>query len=251
MLLLVGVADSAEALDAAAGGADIVDVRNPAAGALGTPLPQTLRAVRRSIPPGLPLSTALGDRPGPAGSIALAAVGTAAFGVRYVHLGLRDTTSERAINVLRTVKTALEDFNLPTRLVAAGFADALRAGSPPPLVLPDIASQAGIAGCLLTTAIKDGSGLAAWMDMAALHAFVRACRERELSCMLAGSLTLADIPRIAALQPDVIGFRAAACRFDHAGSRISLAKVIALRRALDAQVLPLPSVVPAPKSGSK
>ncbi len=52
--LLASVTDVEEARLGAAGGADIIDLKNPAAGALGALAPETLRAVRTAPPPRTP-----------------------------------------------------------------------------------------------------------------------------------------------------------------------------------------------------
>jgi uncharacterized protein (UPF0264 family) len=248
MQLLISVLDGAEAAAAAAGGADIIDVKDPAAGALGAASTSMLRAVGGSIPPHLPLSAALGDRPGGPGSVELAARNAAGCGADFVKIGLLDTGDGDAVAALRAVKLAVADFAPPVRVIAVGFADFARAGSPAPLSLPHIAKEAGVDGCLLDTAIKDGQGLFAWLDDEALRSFVATCREFGLLSALAGSLAAEDVPRIAALRPDVVGFRGAACAGDRVSGRVTQEKVAALRRALDAQTISVPLVVPTASS---
>ena len=55
MKLLVSVVDAAEARVAAAAGADIIDVKNPAEGSLGAPTPAVIADVRAAVP-ALPVS---------------------------------------------------------------------------------------------------------------------------------------------------------------------------------------------------
>src|SRR4029077_10496484 len=88
MRLLVSVVDAAEARLAVAGGVDVVDVKNPAEGSLGAPSPGVIAAVRREVPPELPVSVALGDLPALPGTAALAAFGAARSGAAYVKVGL-------------------------------------------------------------------------------------------------------------------------------------------------------------------
>ena len=54
MKLLVSVVDAGEARAAAAAGADIVDVKNPAEGSLGAPTPDVIAAVRAAVPRSCP-----------------------------------------------------------------------------------------------------------------------------------------------------------------------------------------------------
>jgi len=231
MRLLLSVVDVSEARTAAGAGADIIDVKDPAAGALGRPAPGVVRAIRAAIPLALPVSVAVGDGPWVPREAAAAARDGADEGALFVKVGLRETPAAAALDTLRAVRAALPD---GTRLIAAGFADAARAGSPPPADLPWLAQAAGAHGCLIDTAVKDGRGLLDWLPAAALVAFVTACRQRGLLSALAGSLTPADLQRVAAIAPDIVGVRGAACDGDRIHGRISGRLVARLGRALAA-----------------
>ena len=80
MKLLVSVVDAAEARLAVAGGVDIVDVKNPAEGSLGAPVPGVIAQVRDVLAAELPLSAAIGDLPCLPGTAALAALGAVRSG---------------------------------------------------------------------------------------------------------------------------------------------------------------------------
>jgi hypothetical protein len=237
MRLLISVVDAAEAVEAAAAGADVVDVKDPSTGALGAATPGVVAAVRAATPADVPVSVALGDGPFEPAAIARAARAVALPGVAFVKLGVRDTPIPRALAALRAVRAAV-----PGRVavVVAGFADFGRAGSPPPLDLPALAREAGAQGCLLDTAVKDGRGLFRWLDDAALSGLVATCRAHGLFAALAGSLALADLPRLAAIAPDIAGVRGAACAGDRIGGRVSGERVRALARALADQVTSVP-----------
>lgn len=229
--LLVSVVDAAEASEAAAGGAHIIDVKDPVTGALGAATPRSVRRVRDATPPGLPVSAALGDGPFEPLSAAHAARLAAQCGAAFVKIGLRGMSTDRSLETVRSVRAGLPQ---RVRLIVAGFADFRRAGSPDPLVLPRLAQAAGAQGCLIDTAIKDGHGLFHWLDDVALRAFVATCRAHELLCALAGSLALTDLPRLARIGPDVIGVRGAACDGDRVHGRVSRQLVAALAAALRA-----------------
>ena len=66
MRLLVSVRSAAEVGAAVAGGARIVDAKEPGRGSLGAVDAGTLRAIAGALPPGVPLSVALGDLTAPA-----------------------------------------------------------------------------------------------------------------------------------------------------------------------------------------
>jgi (5-formylfuran-3-yl)methyl phosphate synthase len=231
MQLLLSVRDVAEALEAVTGGAHIIDVKDPSAGALGRPSRGVVRAIRTVVPEALPVSVALGDGPGEPREVAAAAGTAAAEGAAFVKVGLRDTPATQALAILETVRAALPP---TTQLIVAGFADFTRAGSPRPGDVPALAEAVGAHGCLLDTAIKDGRGLCHWLDDIALAAFVEACRGRRLLSALAGSLTVTDLPRIARARPEIVGIRGAACNGDRLHGAVSARRVREIRAALDA-----------------
>ena len=91
MRLLVSVRGSVEARAAVAGGADVIDAKDPARGALGAVRRDRLAAIRRAVGAARPVSAALGD----AGDAAMvAAAAAAARGVAFVKLGFGGVTSE-------------------------------------------------------------------------------------------------------------------------------------------------------------
>lgn len=215
----------AEAIEAARGGAQIIDVKDPATGALGAATPRVVREVRDVTPPGLPVSAALGDGPFEPRAAVRAAVLAARCGASFVKIGLRDTSAGRALDTLRAVRASLSQ---TVHLIVASFADFRRAGSPDPVDIPRLAHAAGAQGCLIDTAIKDGRGLFHWLDDVALQSFVTACRGRGLLSALAGSLAPADLPLLAAIRPDIVGVRGAACAGDRVHGRVSGEHVRAL-----------------------
>jgi uncharacterized protein (UPF0264 family) len=237
MRLLISVVDAAEAAAAAAGGADVIDVKDPATGALGAASPAVVAAVRAVTPAGLPVSVALGDGPFEPAAAAQAALAVARQGAAFVKLGLRETPADHAVATLRAVRAALPD---GVAVIVAGFADWKRAGAPAPRELPALARAAGIQGCLIDTAVKDGRGLFHWQDDADLLGFAGACREHGLLSALAGSLALADLARVAGLGADIAGVRGAACAGDRIRGRVSGDRVRALARALAHQVTSVP-----------
>src|SRR3954468_16318511 len=126
MRLLVSVVDASEARAAAAAGAHIVDVKNPAEGSLGAPTPAVIERVRAAVPPALPVSVAIGDMPNLPGTAALAALGAARSGASFVKVGLWGAMTEaEAVALLRAVQDGVA--HVPGAVVvAAAYADARR-----------------------------------------------------------------------------------------------------------------------------
>jgi uncharacterized protein (UPF0264 family) len=238
--LLVSVVAAAEVEAAIAGGADIVDVKNPAEGSLGAPSPGLLRAVRSRVTLPAQVSVALGDAPHLPGTLALAAAGAAACGADYLKVGLLGSARpEQALELLAAVCRAAAEVNPRARLVAVAYADAARVGALPPHELPSIARQAGAYGVMLDTAVKDGVSSLTALGEAQVAAFFAAARALGLETALAGALAPADIQRARRLGADIVGVRGSACEGGR-GGRVSADRVRALRAALSAREFAAP-----------
>jgi uncharacterized protein (UPF0264 family) len=229
MRLLVSVTDAAEAQLAVAGGVDLVDVKNPAEGSLGAPAPGVIAAVAAVLPADVPLSAAVGDLPSLPGTAALAALGAACSGAASVKIGLWGTsTRDEAVAVLRAARKAVDG---DAEVVAVAYADAARVpGRPlPPRELVAAAREAGVAGCLLDTAIKDGRGLLSWLAVDALAELAAEAHAAGLQMALAGALRADDLPEIRATGADVVGVRSAACRNGERTAPLDPSRIARLR----------------------
>ncbi len=233
MKLLISVMTEEEVAAAVQGGADIIDVKNPAEGALGANFPWIIRRVRESTPEPVPVSATLGDAPHLPGTIALAALGAATCGLQYVKVGLMGSRrSNDALHLLKSVCQAVGEYSPTTSVIASAYADAHRVNAFPPLDLPEVAAEAGAQGCLLDTALKSGDNLFTHLDDGQLVRFVEECQQFHLISALAGSLIASDIPRLREIGPDIVGFRTAACQGDRVQGRIDAAKVHELKLLL-------------------
>ena len=232
MQLLISVTSAKEAQTAIQGGADIIDVKNPAEGALGAARVAALRDVCTLLPSEAVASAALGESNSAPGALALAAYGAASLGVHYVKLGLRTANPEEAIALLQLVQSSLHLANPACALIAVGYADATEIGALSWRLLPEVAHTARIKGCLIDTALKDGRRLFDHCAEPALAGWVAECREAGLLCALAGSLGQTDLPALSRLNPDVAGFRGAACDGDRVNGRVEARLVAALRAGL-------------------
>jgi uncharacterized protein (UPF0264 family) len=231
MRLLVSVTGAREAHAAVEGGVDIVDVKNPAEGSLGAPAPDVIARVRDLVPPERPVSAAIGDLPNLPGTAALAALGAARSGAAYVKVGLWGTSTEdEAVTVLRAVREALDG---GASVIAAAYADAERVpGRPlPPDAVVAAARRAGVDGCLLDTAIKDGRGLFEWVGPEALAALVAEGHAAGLEMALAGALRAEDLPAVRGTGADIAGVRSAACRDGRRTAPIDAERIERLRAA--------------------
>jgi hypothetical protein len=232
MKLMISVRDAQEAAAALAGGADIVDIKNPAEGSLGAGRPETIAAVMRAVQAAVPVSASIGDVPNLPGTVALAGLGAATCGVRFVKVGLLGArTGAEAANLLEAVSSALRMANSTVGLVACAYADAALVGSLDPFALPEVAAPFA-EGCLIDTAIKDGRTLFQCLPEDAVSRFIRQCHDRGLFCGLAGSLQQADLLRALALGADIVGVRTAACEGGQRSGSISTTLVVHLKASL-------------------
>jgi len=231
MRLMISVLSAEEAREAIEGGAHILDVKNPAEGSLGAQSPSVIRDIQKIAAGRLQVSVAIGDMPNLPGTAALAALGAACCGADYIKvglMGLRDQT--QAVTLLREVRRAVREFS--TSVIAALYADHERADTLPPQCLPDIAARAGVAGCLLDTAVKDGRRLPEFIPWAALEQLVEKAHSRGLLAGLAGSLRREDLPAVRNLGADIVGVRSAACRDNRRMGPLEASRVLELHRIL-------------------
>lgn len=200
-LMLASVTGPDEAQTALAGGADIIDLKDPSAGALGAVALDTVRETLVRIAGRRPVSAVTGDLPPDPQAVAAAVEAMAATGVDYVKVGL--FSGPRLVETIR----ALAPTARRARLVGVLFAD-----EAPDLALVDIIGETHFAGVMLDTAGKSGGRLLDHLGLTALAQFVTRAHRHGLLAGLAGSLEAPDVPRLLALDPDLLGFRGALCR---------------------------------------
>ena len=196
--LLASVTGPEEAETVLAGGADLVDLKDPTKGALGAVSPEILRATIECVAGRRPVSAVAGDLP--MEPVAVRRAVEARLAADYVKIGLFPARREARLAVIE----ALASFAGQTGLIAVFFAD----GDPDFTLLPALA-KAGFAGAMIDTMGKAGGRLLTHLDAAALGQFVDTARCLGLICGLAGSLEPPDVPRLAVLKPDYLGFRGA------------------------------------------
>ncbi|MCP3023933.1 (5-formylfuran-3-yl)methyl phosphate synthase [Cupriavidus basilensis] len=220
--LLTSVRNVTEALQAAIAGADLIDLKEPRAGALGALPAQTVRevvgAVRARWPARL-LSATIGDvAPAEHAVMMLMANTIGKCGVDYVKVGVAPGAHGR--EALRRLAT------LPWQVVPVFLAD-----HGVDLKLVEEACEMGFPAVMADTAGKQAGSLFDCVDITTLAAMTRIARRRGVKVGLAGSLQLVHLPHLHALAPDFAGFRGALCDGGRAG-HLDPAKVAALRAGL-------------------
>ena len=211
MRLLVSVRNAAEAARAVAGGADIVDAKDPAGGAIAPVTPAELAAIRAAVPTDHPLSAALGDV---ATTLQVQrALGAVSVDLEFLKLGFRGIRNR--LQILKLLDDAVEQAALlPGRpaVIGVAYADHQRADTLPPVDFPELVSQAGAHGLLVDTCFKDRGGLLEFLKPAALVALGEALEREDLLFALGGGLTVNQVPMVRETGASVLGVRSAACR---------------------------------------
>ncbi len=225
--LLVSVRSVAEAEAALTGGAEVIDVKEPARGPLGRAPAETIAAVIRSIAGRRPVSAALGElceeaEPPPAGLV-FWKWGLAGCGDRTEWRRELVAAAERG----RTTASA-------GRLVAVAYADWQRARSPEPAAVAAFAGEHGCGALLLDTWGKDGMTLLDWLSLTEICGL---CRGAGVPVALAGSLGLDQIRRLLPARPAWFAVRGAVCRGGRLGpiDATRVAELAGLLRASDAR----------------
>lgn len=224
-LLLASVRTPEEAQRAIAGGADIIDLKEPAQGALGRLPDETIAAIRRAVAGRRPTSATIGDLPLAPAPVLTAVRAMAATGVDIVKLGIFTGDVEATLAALGA---AARD---GIRLVAVLFAD--RA---PDFSLLARCADVGFYGVMLDTADKSAGPLTRHLSEPMLARFVTDARRHGLFAGLAGSLAASDVPRLLPLQPDYLGFRSALTTGGR-NSPLDTAAVARLRTLLERSAL--------------
>lgn len=220
--LLASVTTREEALLALDGGADIIDLKNPAEGALGALPLATIREVVVAVARRRPVSATIGDLPMQPELIVDAISATAATGVDIVKLGFFGKIGHaECIAALQPLAER------GIRMVAVLFADQ----QPDFDLVPQLAA-AGLHGVMLDTALKDGRRLRHHLDEMQLRSFVHDARERGLLVGLAGALALEDVPALLPLHADYLGFRSALCVDTRRTQALDQEKLLGLSRVL-------------------
>ncbi|MFO7966255.1 MAG: (5-formylfuran-3-yl)methyl phosphate synthase [Archaeoglobaceae archaeon] len=214
MKILISPMDSKEAIESIEGGADIIDVKNPAEGSLGASFPWIIREIKDlAARHGKQVSATIGDMEYKPGTASLAALGAAQSGADYIKIGLfgvRD--EEEAYKMLRSVTKSVKDFDEHKKLVAAAYADHYRINSISPQLLPEVGERAEVDGIMIDTAIKDGKTLFDHMEIVEIKGFIEESQKRDIFCALAGSIRGTHTTALKELKPDIIGVRTAVCK---------------------------------------
>ncbi|MBL8977518.1 MAG: hypothetical protein JNM53_03840 [Gemmatimonadetes bacterium] len=211
MRLLVSVRDAGEARAALAGGAEIVDAKDPARGSIGAVSAEALQGIRLAVPESVRLSAALGDV-ATFEDIARA-MERITVPLGYVKLGfhgVRDAGQAEAL--LREAVRRAARLPARPRVIAVAYADAARVHSLPPDAFQFFVPEAGADGLLVDTCLKDGQTLFDFVEPAGLASLASALAADEIPLAVGGSLGLQQVRAASEAGAQIFGVRGAVCR---------------------------------------
>jgi (5-formylfuran-3-yl)methyl phosphate synthase len=208
--LLVSVQSVAEVEAALAGGAGLIDVKDPRRGSLGRAQDALMTEVVNAVAGRRPISAALGElhqavgMPLPAVLEHLSYIKWGLSGYRGYDLAWKMELSAEVERLTRARPGC--------RFVAVAYADAERAGAPAPVDVVGYACDHAAGAMLLDTWHKDGTSLLDWLDVDAIGRIIERCRAAGVKVALAGSLGLPQITQLRPTRPDWFAVRAAVCQ---------------------------------------
>jgi uncharacterized protein (UPF0264 family) len=227
--LLVSVRSAEEARAALAGGAELIDVKEPDCGPLGMADPEVWQAVRQELPRTFPVSVALGDLadweskrpPGPHWF----------NGIAFRKLGLAAEARRRATSWQERFQALMREWGAGPAWIAVAYSDWKRVAAPAPESVLEFAIRSGCRGVLVDTWDK-GSRSRVGADW---QGWVGRARSAGLFVALAGGLDAAAIRRLAPLAPTWFAVRGAACVGSRRASEIDTRRVKSLAALLRSQ----------------
>ncbi len=219
--MLASVNSVEEALQALSANADIIDLKQPALGALGALETDLVKIIVNEINGRCPVSATIGDLPMQPEIIYRAVEAMTETGVDYIKIGFFPGGDwQRTIEKLAALPQSIT-------LIAVLFADAQ-----PDFAIIDSLKNAGFNGVMLDTMNKNNGSLTQIMAKTDIAQFIRLAKIRSMLCGLAGSLSLDDIAELMPYQPDYLGFRGALCLQHTRTARLNRSAMLQIKRAI-------------------
>jgi uncharacterized protein (UPF0264 family) len=225
--LLISVCTLDEAKIALAQGADIIDLKNPHAGALGALPLADIRSIvahikQQPMTQKILTSATLGDLPMQAEQWLPQLDQVIATGVGIIKIGFFATEDYEGC-----MQALLPYTQAGHQLIAVMFAEITY----PDSLLADI-KQAGFLGVMLDTQIKNGLSLFDHFSAKQAREFAKQVAAQSLLLGLAGSLRDSHLVAAKNLQPNFIGFRGGVCVANQRQSTLDADKIKVIRKML-------------------
>jgi uncharacterized protein (UPF0264 family) len=236
--LLVSVRNAAEARAALAGGADVIDIKEPDRGSLGAANNETISEIVRAVGGRALVSVAIGELAElhqfqNGGSGHSVPEGVSLFKLGLANCGaIHDWQSRWQEVITAVIAQASTEEPQP---VAVVYADWRAAQAPPPSDVLDLAIQNECSALLIDTWDKSAGSLFDHWSTDELETFLAEVRLHSIAVVLAGSLIDKSITQAARLAPDLVAVRTAACDGGRRGT-VSENKVRELKSAIETTI---------------
>jgi uncharacterized protein (UPF0264 family)/CheY-like chemotaxis protein len=220
--MLASVNSIEEALQALSANVDIIDLKQPALGALGALETDLVKTIVKEINGRRPVSATIGDLPMQPELVCQAVQTMAATGVDYVKIGFFPGGDwQGTVEKLAALTPAMN-------LIAVLFAD-----TQPDFSVIDLLKAAGFKGVMLDTMDKSRGSLTQVMTKPDIARFTGLAKDRSLLCGLAGSLRLDDVAGLMPYQPDYLGFRGALCLDHTRTAQLNASSIMQIKQAIE------------------
>jgi uncharacterized protein (UPF0264 family) len=204
---------------------DIIDLKQPALGALGALEVSLVKEIVARINGRCPVSATIGDLPMLPDIVVTAVKAMSDTGVDFIKIGF--FPGDDWPGTLDKLATLLSQNIGPINLIAVVFAD-----TQPDFAIIAELKTAGFKGVMLDTMHKKNGSLTQVMTKTNLEKFVRLARSHQLLCGLAGSLKLEDIAELLTYQPDYLGFRGALCQDKIRTAQLNKQSILQIKQAM-------------------
>jgi uncharacterized protein (UPF0264 family) len=230
--LLVSVRSVEEAARALAGGADVIDVKEPQLGSLGRADDSVITAVVDFVAGRRPVSAALGELidENPATSC------QHLQDLSFVKWGLAGCGRGSPWPTL--LKNLAKTLSATCQFVHVAYVDWQCAQAPPLDDVIDLACRAPGSVLLLDTHCKSASSLGRrptlldWLPLEQVHAVCERCREAQIRVALAGSIGVPEVKLLLPARPTWFAVRGAVCDGDNRDGMVQESRVRELARLL-------------------
>jgi uncharacterized protein (UPF0264 family) len=226
---LVSVRNVVEALAALRGGADWIDLKEPARGALGAVSAAVARDVASCVAGRAPISAAAGELSDWARGESRELMDVEGLSILKLGLaGCRERAWEAAWRAARDEIAAQGK-----SLAAVIYADSAAADSPDARAIVRVAQHGRAGWVLLDTYDKSACSVVKMLAPDELRELLEVVRQSGLKSVVAGRLDIAAIPELPLELVEMVAVRGAACQGGRAG-KVCEGQVAALRQLLAA-----------------
>lgn len=218
--LLISVTSIEEAKIALENGADIIDLKDPGAGALGALPIDQIKLIVAFVNAQKPISATIGDLPMQPDLIVQHVTRLASTNVDIIKIGFFETLDyQPCLDALQIITQT------GAKLIAVLFVE-----NTYPAGLIEAIKKAGFIGVMLDTAKKNGLTLIDYYSEQQRKHFAQEVLNYGLSLGLAGSLKLQHVAIAKKINPTYMGFRGGVCAENQRQLSLDAGKIKAIRK---------------------